>query len=133
MIVIDIILAIYFFILFVAQELEIIALIVVFAVIIILTSFSTLSVSVDHDYLRLKFGYGIFRKKFPIKEIVSVESVKNHWYYGWGIRYVFWKPFWLYNISGFDAVEIKMVNGKVYRIGSDEAEKLERAVKEVIR
>jgi len=35
---------------------------------------------------------------------------------------------WIYNISGFDAVEIKMKNGKTYRIGTDEPQKLEQAI-----
>ncbi len=97
-------------------------------VLVILASFLWLKVTIDESYLRIKFGYGIFRKKFLIRDIVSVKSVKNHWYYGWGIR---WRPgTWIYNVSGFDAVEIKMKNGKIYRIGTDEPQALEAAVKE---
>ncbi len=133
MIVIDIILALYFVFLFVQKELNIIAIIIMSIIILILASFATLTVSVDHDYVKIKFGYGIFRKKFSAKEITSVKAVKNHWYYGWGIKYVFWKPMWVFNVSGFDAIEIKMVNKKTYRIGTDEPEKLEKAVNKVIR
>jgi len=35
---------------------------------------------------------------------------------------------WIYNVSGFDAVEIKLKNGKTYRIGTDESQKLEQAI-----
>jgi hypothetical protein len=35
---------------------------------------------------------------------------------------------WIYNVSGFDAVEITMKNGKIYRIGTDEPLKLEQAI-----
>jgi len=100
-------------------------------VVLILASFGTLSVSIDENYLRLKFGYGIFRKKFSASEIASVSQIKNHWYYGWGIRLWFWPKMWIYNVSGFDAVEIRMKNGKIYRIGTDEPEKLEAAIKRV--
>ena len=39
---------------------------------------------------------------------------------------------WIYNVSGFDAIELTMKNGKIYRIGTDEPEKLEAAIKQVI-
>jgi len=38
----------------------------------------------------------------------------------------------IFNVSGFDAVEIKMKNGKIYRIGTDEPEKLKNVVTQVI-
>lgn len=97
-----------------------------------LASFTTLSVSIDENYLRIKFGYGIFRRKFSASEIASAAQVKNHWYYGWGIRLWFWPRMWIFNVSGFDAVEIRMKNGKIYRIGTDEPEKLETAIKQAI-
>ena len=82
-------------------------------VLFILASFATMTVSIDEDYLRVKFGYGIFRKKLPCGEIASAKIVKNHWYYGWGIRLWLWPKMCIYNVSGFDAVEIIMRNGKI--------------------
>ena len=105
---------------------------VMILVVLIIASFGTLSVSIDENYLRLKFGYGIFRKKFSASEIASATQIKNHWYYGWGIRLWFWPRMWIFNVSGFDAVEIRMKNGKIYRIGTDEPEKLESAIKQAI-
>ncbi|MDT8357285.1 MAG: hypothetical protein RQ758_02135, partial [Methanomicrobiaceae archaeon] len=90
----------------------------------LLASFSTLQVTVDENYLRIKFGYGIFRKKFPLDKIASAKRVRNRWYYGWGIRIWFWPYMWIYNVSGFDAVEIVMKNGKRYRIGTDQPQEL---------
>jgi hypothetical protein len=98
----------------------------------ILASFTTLTTSINENCLRIKFGYGIFRKKFPLNEITSAISVKNHWYYGWGIRLWFWPYMWIYNVSGFDAVEIIMRNGKMYRIGTDTPGELEAAIKQAI-
>jgi hypothetical protein len=95
-------------------------------ILFILGSFSTLTVSVDNQYLKIKFGYGIFKKQFNLMEMVSVKRVRNHWYYGWGIRY--WPGMLIFNVSGFDAIEIKMVNGKIYRIGTDEPKKLETSI-----
>ena len=93
-----------------------------------LASFSTLQVIVDENFLRIKFGYGIFRKKFPLHEIASVKKARNRWYYGWGIRVWFWPYMWIYNVSGFDTVEIVMKGGKRYRIGTDQPEELEQAI-----
>lgn len=101
-------------------------------ILFILASFITLTVSIDENYLRIKFGYGIFAKTFPLNQIASVRSVKNHWYYGWGVKVWFWPYMWTYSVSGFDAVEIIMRNGKIYRIGTDTPIELEAAIKQVI-
>jgi hypothetical protein len=101
-------------------------------IVFILASFSTLQVTVDEQYLRIQFGYGVFWKKFPLNEIASAASVKNHWYYGWGVRVWFWPYMWIYNVSGFDAVEITMRNGRIYRIGTDVPQELEAAIKRAV-
>src|SRR3989344_8539262 len=100
-------------------------------ILFILISFSTLTVFIDEQFLKIRFGWGIFRKKFSISEIAAVKKVKNYWYYGWGIRLRFWPKMWIFNVSGFDAIELTMKNGKIYRIGTDEPEKLEAAIKQV--
>ena len=101
-------------------------------ILFILASFTRLTVSIDATYLRIKFGYGMFRTRFVLREIASVRRVKNHWYYGWGIRLWLWPKMWIYNISGFDAVEISMKNGKIYRIGTDTPDELEAAIKRAL-
>lgn len=94
---------------------------------ICLILFSTLTVSIREDILNLRFGPGLIRKKFLLREIESCRTVKNSWTYGWGIHLT--PHGWLYNVSGLSAVEIRMKNGKGYRIGTDEPEKLERAIR----
>ncbi|GAI51787.1 unnamed protein product [marine sediment metagenome] len=69
-------------------------------------------------------------KRFKLNEIESCQVVKNHWYYGWGIRLT---PHGvLYNVSGFDAVEIKLRTGKKFRIGTDVPQELEEAIRQAI-
>jgi len=104
------------------KELSFILILVIF----ILSLFSTLTVTVDEDYLRLKFGPGLIRKKFLRSEIISAAVVKNPWYYGFGIRYT--PDGWLYNVSGFEAVEIKLKNGKKVRVGTNDAENLKNVI-----
>jgi len=101
-------------------------------ILFILASFGTLTVAIDEQFLKIRFGWGIFRKKFLLSEIASVKKVKNHWYYGWGIRLWFWPKMWIFNVSGFDAIELTMKNGKNYRIGTNESEKLETVIKNKI-
>ena len=43
-----------------------------------------------------------------------------------------WPKVWIYNVSGFDAVEIIMRNGRIYRIGTDVPGELETAIKRTI-
>ena len=101
---------------------------VIAIIVLIVLSFATLTVTIDEKYLRIKFGYGIFKKSFALKEIISAKAVKHRWYHGWGIKFYAWPRMWIFNVSGFDLIEIKMVNGKTYRIGTDEPEDLERAI-----
>jgi hypothetical protein len=104
--------------------------VVMILILFILASFIALTTSIDEKYFKIKFGYGIFRKKFLLSEIVSVRQVKNHWYYGWGIRLWLWPKMWIYNVSGFNAVEIIMKNGRIYRIGTDTPGDLETAIRQ---
>lgn len=102
-------------------------------ILFVIASFSTLSVSVDQRFIKLRFGLGFLRKKFLLDEIASIRRVKNRWYYGWGIRFWFKPKMWIFNVSGFDAIELTMKNGKIYRIGTDEPEKLETSLLNFIR
>jgi len=102
-------------------------------ILFILASFASLNVIINENYLQIKFGYGIYKKRFPLKDITSAKAVKNHWYFGWGIRY--WAPsrMLIFNVSGFDAVEIKTKDNKIYRIGTDDPQNLERAILQTIK
>lgn len=101
-------------------------------ILFIIVSFTTLTTSVEEKYFRIKFGCGIFKKEFLLSDIVSAKQVKNRWYYGWGIRWRLWPKMCIYNVSGFDAVEITTKNGKVYRIGTDVPEDLKTAINQAI-
>ena len=101
-------------------------------ILFIIASMTTLTTSIDETYLRIKFGYGIFSRKFALNQITATRTVKNHWYYGWGVRVWFWPYMRIYNVSGFDAVEIIMKNGKIYRLGTNVPKELETAIKQAI-
>lgn len=102
-------------------------------ILFLLASFLSLTVSINKKHIKVKFGCGIFIKHLILKDIISVKTVKNRWYYGWGIRIWFWPHMRIYNVSGYDAVEVKMKGDKTFRIGTDEPKKLKTAVKQAIR
>ncbi|MBI5473674.1 MAG: hypothetical protein HY961_15155 [Ignavibacteriae bacterium] len=101
--------------------------VVVWIVSLILVSFFSLTVEIKDDLLRVWFGPGFIRRQILLKEIVAARIVRNPWYSGWGIR---WMPtkYWLWNVSGFDAVELELKNGKRFRIGTDEPDLLVQAI-----
>ncbi|MDZ7335431.1 MAG: hypothetical protein ONB32_09735 [candidate division KSB1 bacterium] len=103
---------------------------VIIFMVLILVLFVTLTVRINADKMEIHFGPGIIRKKFHLKEIESCRVVKNPWYCGWGIRRT--PHGWLYNVSGFDAVEITLNNGKKYRIGTDVPNELEQAIRQTL-
>ena len=91
---------------------------------------SSLTVSVDSTLIRIRFGGGVCNKKFTLERISDCRPVKNDLMNGWGIRYI--GKGWLYNIAGYDAVELTLKNGKRARIGTDEPEKLAEAISSLI-
>ena len=95
-----------------------------------LAIFSTLKVLIEEDVLEIRFGSGIIRKKFLLKDIESYQIVKNPWYYGWGIHLT--PQGWLYNVSGSYAIAIRMTAGKKYLIGTDVPNELGNAIQKSI-
>jgi hypothetical protein len=92
--------------------------------------FCCLTVSVSHETITLRFGVSPIRKRFQVRDILTVGVVRNRWYYFWGVRYT--PHGWLYTVSGLDAVEIGLRNGRKYRIGTDDPARLRAAIQEEI-
>ncbi len=86
----------------------------------------SMTVSVDEDCLTVGWGLGAMRKRIRVDEIETWRVVKNPWYYGWGIKII--PRGWLFNVSGFWAVELNMKNGRCYRCGTDEPQELVKAL-----
>ncbi|MBS1223341.1 MAG: hypothetical protein H6R24_19, partial [Proteobacteria bacterium] len=56
-----------------------------------------------------------------------VRPVRNSWLYGWGIHRT--PHGWLYNVSGWEAVEITLASGKRLRLGTDEPGQLTQVLR----
>jgi hypothetical protein len=104
--------------------------IVILAILVIaLVLFGSLTVSVERDFIDVRFGIvGIIKKRIPLGMIVSVQEVKNPWIYGWGIRWTPEGP--LYNVSGDAGVRLDLDTGKKIRIGTDEPQALIQAIRD---
>lgn len=92
--------------------------------------FSTLTVEVDEENLAFFFGPGFLRRSLPLKSIRSFRVVRNPWWYGWGIHLT--PHGWLYNVSGWEAVELELEDGRRLRIGTDEPQRLAQALREAL-
>jgi len=96
--------------------------------VVILYLFGSLTVTVDPQDVRFWFGPGLIRKRFEVNRILEAKPVRNPWWFGWGIRAI--PGGWLYNVSGLDAVELLMGDGRKVRIGADEPDRLTAAIAE---
>lgn len=99
--------------------------------IIVLLFFYRLEVSVTNEKIEIVFGIGLVKNTFPIKSIISCESVVNPLWYGLGIHK--FPGGIVYNVSGRQAVELEHTDGGKTRIGTDEPDILCVAIRQAIR
>ena len=107
------------------------AAIILITLIAVALVFSSLTVEINGKELRWYFGPGFWTYRLPLDEIETVAAVRNHWWNGFGIRM---RPgFRLYNVSGLDAVELRLRTGDVRRIGTDDPQGLSAALNSRVR
>jgi len=92
-----------------------------------LALFSSLTVEIEKNTLTCRFGVGLIQKRIPLSDIEQVRATVNSWLVGWGIRWIPGK-YTVWNVSGFQAAELTMKDGRRFRIGTDEPEALVRAI-----
>lgn len=90
--------------------------------------FYSLTVEVDSEAVRCRFGVGLIGRTIPLAQITGAAPVRNRWYLGWGIRLI--PGGWMFNVSGFDAVEVRLKSGRCFRMGTDEPEALAAAIRQ---
>lgn len=112
------------------REPELPALIPATVLLAVLYLFHALTVQVTSNDIVIAFGPGLIQKSFLIDDLTRSSIVRTRWYHGWGIKKI-WGG-WLFNVSGFDAVEIEMRSGKIYRIGTDQPQQLHEAISQAI-
>ncbi|MEM7358176.1 MAG: helix-turn-helix transcriptional regulator [Pseudomonadota bacterium] len=88
--------------------------------------FATLTTRVTAEYLQWHFTFGFLGKKLALQDIASHRVVRNKVWWGLGLRLL--PKGWLYCVSGLDAVEVVHKDGRITRIGTDEAPALDQAI-----
>jgi hypothetical protein len=87
----------------------------------------SLTISVADGYLSWSFGPGFLKKTVAVGDIVDAVAVETTLWQGWGIHLT--RRGWLYNVSGHDAVWIRLRSGKQFVLGSDEPHQLISAIR----
>lgn len=95
-----------------------------------LALFHNLTVAVSTEWVTWRFGLGLIHKRIAIGRIQRARIIKTRWYHGWGIHHT--GRGWLYNVSGFDAIELHLQDGQIVQIGTDEPQQLLRAIEGVM-
>ncbi len=88
--------------------------------------FSKLRVLVSDDEITTTFGLGKPHRVIQLSEVIEVRQVRNTWIQGWGVRRV--PRGWMYNVWGLDAVELELTADTIFRIGTDDAERLHASI-----
>lgn len=88
--------------------------------------YNRLTITVTSRDVIAAFGWGWPKRTIPFSDITAVRRVRNHWFYGWGSR---WIPGgWMYNVWGRKGVELVLTSGRKFRIGTDEPDALVAAL-----
>jgi hypothetical protein len=88
--------------------------------------FSKLKVLVSDDEITTTFGLGKPHRVIQLSEVAEVRQARNTWIQGWGVRKV--PRGWMYNVWGLDAVELELTADTIFRIGTDDAERLHASI-----
>jgi FkbM family methyltransferase len=91
---------------------------------------STLTIKVDDQNIDIVFGGSLYRRRLALSQVSSARIVRNSWITGWGIRFI--PGGWLYNVSGYDAVEVIYDDREIIRIGTDDPQGLHSAISQHI-
>lgn len=90
-----------------------------------------LTITIDKTHVSFKFGIGLFGRSYKISDIESCTSVTNTPLFGIGIRML--PNGWLYNVSGFKAIELQFKNRKsVVRIGTDKPDEISAFLQTIV-
>jgi hypothetical protein len=104
------------------------ALVIATTVLLVATTivFSSLTVEVADGELRFHFALGVWKKRYPVADIVRATATRSAWWEGLGIRIT--PRGWLYTVSGGPAVEITPRGRPAFRLGTPEPEAVVAAI-----
>lgn len=114
-----------------AAILKVTGLVVAGVFVLALASFYSFTIQIADGILNFWFGFGVGRKSFPIEGIQSAETVKNPWYYLWGIKSI--PGGWLYSIApGGRAIELIFKDNRKIHLGTKRPEVIKRRLDKAV-
>jgi hypothetical protein len=96
----------------------------------LMSTFRSMTVSVDEKQIALRFGAWLEAKRIALVSIKAIRKTRMSPINGWGIHFV--GNGWLYNIYGLDAVEVELIDGSKTYIGTDQPLALWEAITEAL-
>ncbi len=99
--------------------------------VVCLLLFYRLTIILGQSKISFKMGIGIIGKSYRFSDIKSCTPVRNSFFMGVGIHWI--GNGWLYNVTGFKAIELRFYNKKsVVRIGTDRPEEISELIRDRI-
>jgi|WetSurMetagenome_2_1015567.scaffolds.fasta_scaffold198276_2 hypothetical protein len=93
----------------------------------LLLCFYQMVIEVNQTYLSFSMGIGLFRGQYRIENLKECRPVVNSWINGIGMRMI--SHGWLYNVSGYKAVELTFKDSdRVIRLGTNQPEEIAKIV-----
>lgn len=92
-----------------------------------LIAFARLVTRVDETGVSWAFTAGMPRGHIDFADIYRVERVQTNLFEGWGIHWTWWHG-WVWNVSGFEAVEFFLKDGRRVTLGTNDPQGLYGAV-----
>jgi hypothetical protein len=103
----------------------------VFTLLISLLIFYKLTITINNTTVAFKLGVGWIGKSYKISDIKSCKTVSNSPINGIGIRML--SNGWLFNVSGFKAIELQFNNKKsVVRIGTNKPDEISQLIQSLL-
>ena len=107
----------------VGRVIGVVVLLVVFACAVM---FGRMTIAVEGGQLVWHFAFGLLRKAIPLADINGAEPTRTSVLDGWGIHLT--PRGWLYNVTGREAVWVKVRSGRDFLLGTDRPSDLAQAI-----
>lgn len=96
---------------------------------VLAATFRQLTVRDEGDHLLIQFGpLPLFRRRVPYSDMERAERSRTSILDGWGIH-MSPRGGWVWNLWGFDCVDVYLSRGRKVRIGTDDPLGLEEFLK----
>jgi len=95
--------------------------------ILIVVDFASLTIRVEADGVHWSFGFGWPSGELRLDQIQTVAITRTNMLEGWGLHYTIWHG-WLWNVWGFQAVQITYSGGRRVTLGTDDPQGLRDAI-----